>query len=100
MQLVAEIILLMETLTLLHVIGEYTAITFTTAAVAAHFTFFLYFDLRISVDVSRYNPMTDQWGQCSSMNVPRNRVGVGLIDHRIYAVGGSQATNYHKSVEW
>jgi len=47
----------------------------------------------------RYNPMSDQWCQRSSMNVPRNRVGVGVIDNMIYAVGGSQGPVHHSSTE-
>jgi len=43
--------------------------------------------------------MSDQWLSRSSMNVPRNRVGVGVIDNKIYALGGSQGTVHHNSVE-
>lgn len=43
--------------------------------------------------------MSDQWNQRSAMNVPRNRVGVGVIDNMIYAVGGSQGTIHHNSME-
>ncbi|MBN3303231.1 KEAP1 protein, partial [Amia calva] len=46
-----------------------------------------------------YNPMTNQWTQRASLNVPRNRVGVGVIDGSIYAVGGSHGSTHHSSVE-
>uniref|UniRef100_A0A663F3H2 Kelch like ECH associated protein 1 n=1 Tax=Aquila chrysaetos chrysaetos TaxID=223781 RepID=A0A663F3H2_AQUCH len=46
-----------------------------------------------------YNPMTDQWSPCAPMSVPRNRIGVGVIDGMIYAVGGSHGCIHHSSVE-
>uniref|UniRef100_A0A1A7XN07 Kelch-like ECH-associated protein 1a n=1 Tax=Iconisemion striatum TaxID=60296 RepID=A0A1A7XN07_9TELE len=46
-----------------------------------------------------YNPMTNQWSQRASLNIPRNRVGVGVVDGCIYAVGGSQNSVHHKTVE-
>lgn len=46
-----------------------------------------------------YNPMTNQWSPCASMSVPRNRIGVGVIDGHIYAVGGSHGCIHHSSVE-
>ncbi|XP_041059689.1 kelch-like ECH-associated protein 1A [Carcharodon carcharias] len=46
-----------------------------------------------------YNPMTNQWIQRAPMNVPRNRVGVGVIDGAIYAVGGSCGSSHHHSAE-
>ncbi|XP_061700217.1 kelch-like ECH-associated protein 1A [Syngnathoides biaculeatus] len=46
-----------------------------------------------------YNPMTNQWSQRASLNVPRNRVGVGVVDGCIYAVGGSQGSTLHNTVE-
>ncbi|XP_028994757.1 kelch-like ECH-associated protein 1A [Betta splendens] len=46
-----------------------------------------------------YNPMTNQWSQKASLNVPRNRVGVGVLDGCIYAVGGSQGSTHHNTVE-
>ncbi|XP_067872088.1 kelch-like ECH-associated protein 1A [Heterodontus francisci] len=46
-----------------------------------------------------YNPMTNQWTQRAPMNVPRNRVGVGVIDGVIYAVGGSWGSSHHQSAE-
>ncbi|PKK17406.1 kelch-like ECH-associated protein 1, partial [Columba livia] len=38
-----------------------------------------------SAAIDCYNPMTNQWSQCSPMSVPRNRIGVGVIDGMIYA---------------
>ncbi|PNF14489.1 Kelch-like ECH-associated protein 1 [Cryptotermes secundus] len=49
--------------------------------------------------VDRYNPVTDQWRPCSPMSVPRNRVGVAVMDGLLYAVGGSAGSEYHSSVE-
>ncbi len=46
-----------------------------------------------------YNPMTNKWTQLAPLNTPRNRVGVGIIDGSIYAVGGSHASTHHNSVE-
>lgn len=46
-----------------------------------------------------YNPMTNQWSPCAPMSVPRNRIGVGVIDGHIYAVGGSHGCIHHNSVE-
>ncbi|KAH0947478.1 hypothetical protein HN011_012205 [Eciton burchellii] len=49
--------------------------------------------------VDRYNPVTDQWRPCNPMSVPRNRVGVAVMDGLLYAVGGSAGAEYHNSVE-
>ncbi|XP_006640119.2 kelch-like ECH-associated protein 1A isoform X1 [Lepisosteus oculatus] len=46
-----------------------------------------------------YNPMTNQWTRRAALNVPRNRVGVGVVDGSIYAVGGSHGSAHHRSVE-
>uniref|UniRef100_UPI00398EC39E kelch-like ECH-associated protein 1A n=1 Tax=Pristiophorus japonicus TaxID=55135 RepID=UPI00398EC39E len=46
-----------------------------------------------------YNPMTNRWTQRAPMNVPRNRVGVGVIDGIIYAVGGSWGALHHQTAE-
>uniref|UniRef100_A0A8C0HSA8 Kelch like ECH associated protein 1 n=1 Tax=Buteo japonicus TaxID=224669 RepID=A0A8C0HSA8_9AVES len=45
-----------------------------------------------SAAIDCYNPMTDQWSPCAPMSVPRNRIGVGVIDGMIYAVGGSHGS--------
>lgn len=49
--------------------------------------------------LSCYNPMTNQWSQRVSLNIPRNRVGVAVVDGCIYAVGGSQGSTHHNTVE-
>ncbi|XP_011499714.1 PREDICTED: kelch-like ECH-associated protein 1 [Ceratosolen solmsi marchali] len=49
--------------------------------------------------VDRYNPATDQWRPCSPLSVPRNRLGVAVMDGLLYAVGGSSNAEYHRSVE-
>uniref|UniRef100_A0A3B3YEV2 BTB domain-containing protein n=1 Tax=Poecilia mexicana TaxID=48701 RepID=A0A3B3YEV2_9TELE len=46
-----------------------------------------------------YNPMNNCWHPCAPMSVPRNRIGVGVIDGMIYAVGGSHGCIHHNSVE-
>lgn len=46
-----------------------------------------------------YNPMTNQWSAREPMNTPRNRVGVAVVDGCIYAVGGSQGSTHHSTVE-
>ncbi|KAG7257688.1 hypothetical protein CRUP_033872 [Coryphaenoides rupestris] len=46
-----------------------------------------------------YNPMTNCWSQLASLNSPRNRVGVAVVDGAIYAVGGSQGSVHHDTVE-
>ncbi|KAL1116712.1 hypothetical protein AAG570_005184 [Ranatra chinensis] len=49
--------------------------------------------------VDRYDPLRDLWRPCNPMSVPRNRVGVGVLDGLIYACGGSAGAEYHNSVE-
>lgn len=50
--------------------------------------------------VDKFNFVTEQfWRPCSPMSVPRNRVGVAVMDELLYAVGGSAASEYHNSVE-
>jgi kelch-like protein 19 len=47
----------------------------------------------------RYDPLSETWRPCAPMSVPRNRVGVAVMDEFLYAVGGSSGTEYHSSVE-
>ena len=49
--------------------------------------------------VDRYNPITEQWRPSAPMSVPRNRVGVAVMDELLYAVGGSAGSEYHNTVE-
>ncbi|XP_042902645.1 kelch-like ECH-associated protein 1B isoform X1 [Parasteatoda tepidariorum] len=49
--------------------------------------------------VDCYDPITNKWKSCCKMTVARNRVGVGVLDGLLYAVGGSKATTHHNSVE-
>ncbi|XP_073977102.1 kelch like ECH associated protein 1 [Rhodnius prolixus] len=49
--------------------------------------------------VDRYDPARNVWRPCSPMSVLRNRVGVGIVDGMIYAVGGSAAAEYYNTVE-
>ena len=46
-----------------------------------------------------YNPLKNQWKTLKSMNVPRNRVGVAVLDGQLYAIGGSQGCTQHNSAE-
>ncbi|XP_060529877.1 kelch-like ECH-associated protein 1 isoform X2 [Cylas formicarius] len=50
--------------------------------------------------VDRYNPVLDEWMPCHPMSVPRNRVGVAVMDGLLYAVGGGECSKYHSSVEY
>uniref|UniRef100_A0A182P421 BTB domain-containing protein n=1 Tax=Anopheles epiroticus TaxID=199890 RepID=A0A182P421_9DIPT len=50
--------------------------------------------------VDRYNPVTERWRPCSPMSVPRNRVGVAVMDELLYAVGGSSGLDYHNTVDY
>ncbi|XP_055300703.1 kelch-like ECH-associated protein 1B isoform X2 [Sitodiplosis mosellana] len=50
--------------------------------------------------VDKYNLVSEQWRPCSPMSVPRNRVGVAVMDELLYAVGGSAGSEYHNSVEY
>lgn len=52
-----------------------------------------------SAAIDCYNPVSDRWSPCAPMSVPRNRVGVGVIDGMVYAVGGSHGCLHHCSVE-
>ncbi|XP_055848436.1 kelch-like ECH-associated protein 1 isoform X2 [Episyrphus balteatus] len=49
--------------------------------------------------VDKYNAVTEQWRPCAPMSVPRHRVGVAVMDEKMYAVGGSAGSEYHNSVE-
>ncbi len=50
-------------------------------------------------DVERYDPFMNKWTSVSPMIYARNRLGVGIIDHNIYAVGGSNGQQIHSSIE-
>jgi N-acetylneuraminic acid mutarotase len=50
-------------------------------------------------DVERYDPFMNKWTSMPPMVYARNRLGVGIIDHYIYAVGGSCGQQIHSSVE-
>jgi kelch-like protein 19 len=49
--------------------------------------------------VDCYDPFTNAWRKCQDMTVARNRVGCGVIDGQVYAVGGSYCQTHHQSVE-
>ena len=50
-------------------------------------------------DVERYDPFVNKWASLSPMRYARNRLGVGVIDYSIYAVGGSCGQHVYSSVE-
>lgn len=52
-----------------------------------------------SNSLDMYDPMRNVWIPKHHMTVSRNRVGVGVIDNMIYAVGGSHGTTHHGSAE-
>lgn len=49
--------------------------------------------------LNMYDALRNMWVPRCPMTVPRNRVGVGVIDNMIYAVGGSQGQAHHNSAE-
>ncbi|XP_049275204.1 kelch-like ECH-associated protein 1 isoform X2 [Rhipicephalus sanguineus] len=49
--------------------------------------------------VDCYDPVANAWSACADLQVPRNRVGVAVLDGLLYAVGGSCGTTQHYSVE-
>ncbi|KAK7485359.1 hypothetical protein BaRGS_00023458 [Batillaria attramentaria] len=49
--------------------------------------------------LTMYDAYRNMWTPRAPMTVPRNRVGVGVIDNMIYAVGGSQGQTHHNSAE-
>jgi len=49
--------------------------------------------------VDKYCPVNNQWRRCNPLSVPRNRVGVAVMDCLLYAVGGSFGCELHRSVE-
>ncbi|XP_077499942.1 kelch like ECH associated protein 1 isoform X2 [Amblyomma americanum] len=49
--------------------------------------------------VDCYDPVANAWTSCADLQVPRNRVGVAVLDGLLYAVGGSHGATQHASVE-
>ncbi|CAL4103866.1 unnamed protein product, partial [Meganyctiphanes norvegica] len=49
--------------------------------------------------VDSFNPISNSWRQRARMKHPRNRLGVAHLDGMLYAVGGSNGTNFLNSVE-
>ena len=52
-----------------------------------------------SDSVERYDPFYDEWSNVASLTVPRNRVGVGVVDGVVYAVGGSDGMMHLDTAE-
>ncbi|GFN95204.1 kelch-like ech-associated protein 1 isoform x1, partial [Plakobranchus ocellatus] len=52
-----------------------------------------------SASLDMYDPMRNVWLPRHAMHAPRNRLGVGVIDNMIYAVGGSHGATHHASAE-
>ena len=49
--------------------------------------------------VDRYDPLRDEWKPMAPLSVPRNRLGVAVVDDCIYAIGGGNGNTCHTSVE-
>lgn len=49
--------------------------------------------------VERFDYLHNEWEHCAPLTVPRNRVGVCVLDNMLYAVGGSHGSAHHASVE-
>lgn len=46
-----------------------------------------------------YNPETQQWRALTPMSCPRSQMGVAIIDHNLYVVGGTCKDQVLNSVE-
>ena len=53
-----------------------------------------------SDSVERFDPFSNEWSNVASLSVPRNRLGVGVLDGMIYAVGGSDGMIHLNSAEY
>ncbi len=42
-----------------------------------------------SAEMNVFDPLRCEWRACAPLSVPRNRVGVAVIDERVFAAGGS-----------
>ncbi|CAF0965904.1 unnamed protein product [Adineta steineri] len=56
-------------------------------------------DNRDCREVECYDPFVNRWTTVAPMIYPRNRLGVGTIDHYMYAVGGSCYQELYSTVE-
>lgn len=52
-----------------------------------------------TASVDRYDPLRDEWKPVKPLSVPRNRLGVAVIDGYIFAIGGGNCNTFHMSVE-
>jgi len=52
-----------------------------------------------SDSVERYDPFHNEWSKVASLTVPRNRLGIGVVDGVVYAVGGSDGMMHLNSAE-
>ena len=52
-----------------------------------------------TASVDRYDPLRDEWKPMAPLSVPRNRLGVAVVDDCIYAIGGGNGNTCHTSVE-
>ena len=50
-------------------------------------------------NIDRYDPLRDEWKPMAPLSVPRNRLGVAVVDDCIYAIGGGNGNTCHTSVE-
>ncbi|XP_078741668.1 kelch-like protein 1 [Lampetra fluviatilis] len=54
---------------------------------------------RILDCVERYDPQTESWSRVSPLGVPRDAVGVCVLGHRLYAVGGHDGASAVRRVQ-
>lgn len=57
-----------------------------------------YFSL-YSLFCSRYDPESDKWTMVKNMHFPRMAVGVAVVNRLLYAIGGYDGHERHKSAE-
>ncbi|XKL62121.1 hypothetical protein PGB90_001954 [Kerria lacca] len=49
--------------------------------------------------VERYDPTTDSWTIIANMSIARDSIGVGILGHKLFAVGGYDGQTYLSLVE-
>lgn len=60
-------------------------------------TFFVLGDSLSTVEV--YNPLTERWELAEAMSILRSRVGVAVLNNKLYAFGGYNGIERLSSVE-
>lgn len=49
--------------------------------------------------ICRYDPTTDSWTIIANMSIARDSIGVGILGHKLFAVGGYDGQTYLSLVE-